>query len=130
MSGVIFDTTAEAHLLHHFEIEFCAHLNPLRFKELSVCFKPFNSVIEFFPDGSQRPLHFFVWGHELLCWIKNEPVQFFQCLAGQRIEAGNQVNFVAEKFDADRFLIEGGWMNFDHIAPGSKSSTSEGDIVA
>src|ERR1700761_8511475 len=130
MSGVIFDAAAEAHLLHHFEVEFRAHLNPLRFKKLSMRLKPFDLVVEFFANGSKRSLHFVVRGHELLCRIKDEPVEFFQGLPGQRIEACDQINFITEKFDADRFLIEGGGMNFDHVAASSKSSTSEGNVVA
>ena len=78
MPGVVFNPAAKAHLLHHFQVEFRAHLDPLGFKILSVRFKPFDPVIEFLPNGLERPLHFVVRGHELLGRIEDESVEFFQ----------------------------------------------------
>src|ERR1700680_3696055 len=130
MSGVIFDAAAKAHLLHHFQVKLRAHLDPLRFEKLSVRFKPFHPLIEFYANRFERTSHFFVWGDELLCRIEGESVKLLHGLAGEWIEARDQINFVTEELDAYRFLIKGGWMDFHHIAASAESSARQRDVVA
>src|SRR5580704_5843089 len=128
MSGVVFDAAAEAHFLHHFQVELRPHLDPLRFEKLGMRLKPFHSVVQFFANRSERALHLIVRRYELLCRIEDKPVKFFQGLAGKGIEASDQINFVSKELNANRFLIEGGWMNFNHIAAGPESSSRQLDV--
>ena len=51
VSGVILDAGAEAHLLHHFQIELRAHLDALGFEKLGVCLEPYDPFIEFLANG-------------------------------------------------------------------------------
>ena len=39
MPRVVLDPAAEAHFLQHFEIVFCAHLQPLRFEQFALRFE-------------------------------------------------------------------------------------------
>src|SRR6478752_6204966 len=97
---------------------------------MGVRFKPLNPVVELFANRLKRPLHFFVWGHELLCRIESKAVDLLDSLSGEGIKAGDQINLVTEKLNTDCFLIEGSWINFHHIAAGAKSSSRQSDIVA
>ena len=43
-------------------------------------------------------------------------------MTGERIEARDRIDFVAEKFEPDRFFIGRRRINLDHIAAHPKSS--------
>ena len=59
MSGVILDAAAEAHLLHHFQIKLCAHLDPLCFEKLGVRLQPFHSFVELFANRFEHSASIF-----------------------------------------------------------------------
>ncbi len=51
-------------------------------------------------------------------------------MPGERIEARDRIQFVAEKLEAHRFLIRGRGINLNHVAAHPKFSPDEIHIVA
>ncbi len=51
-------------------------------------------------------------------------------VAGERIEARDRVDLVAEKFQAHRFLVRGRGINLDHVAAHPEFSPAEAHVVA
>src|SRR5271166_3703348 len=95
---VVFDPAAEAHFLHHFEIEFGPHLDSLRLEKFCIRFKPFYALVELFPDCSESALHLVVRRDELFGRIEREPIEFFRRVSGEGIEPSDQIDFVPEEF--------------------------------
>ena len=50
MPRVILDPVAEAHLLHHLEIVFRAHLQALRLEQFAVLLEPDDALVQLLPD--------------------------------------------------------------------------------
>ena len=130
MPRIIFDAVAKAHLLQHFEIVFGAHAQPLRFEQLGLRFKIDNAMFELVANGTERAIEFVGRGDELFRWIKRDDAERFMGVAGEGIEARDGVEFVAEKFEPDRFLIGGGRINFDHVAAHAELAAREIHVVA
>ena len=55
-------------------------------------------------------------------------VERFNLVSGQRLEAGEPLDFVAEKFDAQAVLASGG-TNFHRVAAHAEVAALEGDVV-
>ena len=51
-------------------------------------------------------------------------------VTGEGIEAGDRIDLVAEKFQADGFFIGSGGINFDYVAARAESSAREIHVVA
>ena len=51
-------------------------------------------------------------------------------VAGERIEARDAIDLVAEELDADRLLVQVRGMHLHHIAAHAESPALEGDVIA
>ena len=51
-------------------------------------------------------------------------------VTGKGIEAGDRIDLVTEKFQADGFFIGSGGINFDYVAARAESSAREIHVVA
>ena len=65
VARIIFDAGAEAHFLHHFQIEFRAHLDALRFEQFAVRLEPRDAVAQFLADGQDARASFCLRRDEL-----------------------------------------------------------------
>src|SRR5258708_19574127 len=77
--------------------------------------KPGNSVIGLCPNRSECSAHLFIRRNELFGREKSKTIQGLSRRAGQRIENGDLIDFIAEEFDPNSFFISGGGMNFHYI---------------
>ena len=130
MSRIIFDPVAETHLLQHLEIVFGADAESLRFEQFVLRFQDFDSVFQLGPDRLQRAIQFVGRRHELFRWKKCDHTERFMGVTSQRIEAGDGIDFVAKKFQANCLFVRRGGIDFDHVAADPKFAARETDIVA
>ncbi len=129
MARIIFNAGAEAHLLHHFEIVFRAHLDALGFEQLAVFLEPRDAFAQFLADGEDGALHLFIRRHELRGRENHRVDGRFQLVSRQRLKARDAFDLVAEEFDAQRILAAGG-AKFHRIAADTELAALEGDVVA
>ena len=69
---VVFDPAAEAHLLHHLEVVFRAHLDALRLEQLPVLFEDDDPLIQLLADRRRSPCAACRRRHELLRRIERD----------------------------------------------------------
>ena len=72
MPRVVFDAVAEAHLLHHFEIEFSSHTNALGLDEFALAFELRNPFLQLPSDSYHGGSEFVMGRDKLLCRKKRE----------------------------------------------------------
>ena len=130
MAGIVFDAVAEAHFLHHLEIELGAHLEALGFEEFALRLEFGEAPVEFGADGAERAAEFVLRGDELFGGKNGQTGQRFRDMAGQRFDNADAVDVVAEEFHADGGFVHVGRVNLDHIAAHAEFAAGEGDVVA
>ena len=130
MAGIVFDAAAKSHFLHHLQIKLRAHFDALGFQEPPVGLKPDHALVEFLADGPLRLLQFVVGGDELLGRVEDELGELRDEVAGERVEAREAVDLVAEKLDADGFLVGAGRVDLHHVAAHAEFAPGKGDVVA
>jgi hypothetical protein len=125
MAAVVLDALAEAHLLHHLDVILRAHLDALRFEQLSFLLKPRHTLLHLladFHDGFAQ----LVTGCDELLRGKNRVARHFERhRAGEHIHGADALDLIAEEFDADGLVFEVGGHHLDHIAPGAEFATLE-----
>ena len=89
-----------------------------------------DAVLQFVPNGPQRAIQFVRRGDELFRRKKRDHVERFARVAGQRIETGERIDFVAEKFDSHRFFVRRRRINFNDVSADAEPATREIHIVA
>ena len=57
VTGIVFDATTKADLLHHLQVVGGAHSNALGFEKLPLFFKPGHSFFQLVPDIDHGPPH-------------------------------------------------------------------------
>ena len=126
--GVILNARAEAHLLHHFEIVFRPHLDALRFQQPARLLELRDARPQLFADREDGALHLVRRRHELLARKDCHRIELLQLVAGQRIEARQPVNLLAEELDAQRvFAIRRA--DFHRVAAHPEIAAHELDVV-
>src|SRR5258707_12889900 len=109
-------------------MEFSPHLDALSLKQMLPSVKPDNSVIELCPNRSECSAHLFIRRNELFGREKSKTIQGLSRRAGQRIENGDLIDFIAEEFDPNSFFISGGGMNFHYIPANAEHASRESQI--
>ena len=66
MARIVLDAIAESHFLHHLQIKLCALFKPLRLDKLVLALQNGNTLVEFLPNRSDRPLKLVIRSDELL----------------------------------------------------------------
>ena len=129
MTRIIFNSRTEAHLLHHFQIVFGAHLEPLCFQQLALRFKRGNPLPELLTNRENRPLHFLGRRHELFAGVHGYTGQSLVSFACQRLEASNPLDLVSKELDAQS-IFRISRTKLDRIPTHTKMSAAELDIVS
>lgn len=130
MARVVLDALAEAHFVHHFEVVVGAHLEALGFDEFAVFFEPGDAFFAFLADVVHGFLHFAFFGDELFGGEEGVGFDALDDRSGKGVDGGKAFDFVAEKFDADRGLVEVSGVDLDDVATDAEFSSPEGDVVA
>ena len=130
MARVVLDALAKAHFPHHFQVVFGPLFDPLGFEELAFPLELLDPPGHLAADGRAGRAHAFDRSDELLGGIERVRVNRLAHRAGERIEVGNAVHLVAEKFHPDRRVFQIGGKNLDHIAARAESPALEGHVVA
>ena len=129
MAGVVFDPVAVAHLLHHLEVVFGAHLDPLCLDVFAIRFEPGDALNHLIPNVSHGDLHLFLGRHELLRGEEGQMGEFAAGMAGEGIEKGDPVDLIAEELEAHRLLVVLGGKDFHNVTPDAEFSPAEFDFV-
>ena len=116
--------------MQHFEIVLRAEAEALRFEKFILRFQNFDSVFQLGANRLQRAIQLVRRRDELFGWKKCHHAERFARVAGQRIEAGDRIQFVAEEFQPDCFLVRSGGINFDHVATDAELAARKTDVVA
>ncbi|MFM1943704.1 MAG: hypothetical protein RI897_2686 [Verrucomicrobiota bacterium] len=129
MAGVVFDTGAEAHFEHHFDVILCAHFDALGFEEFSVFFEKGDTFGEFLLDCAHGTFNVFHGGNELFAGEDGNEFEVFDTVAGEGVDTGEAVDGFAEELDAEGVFGLGG-VDLDRIAADAELAAFEGDVVA
>ena len=105
---VILDAGAEPHLLHHLQVVFGAHLDPLRLQQFAVLLEPRDALAQLLPNGQHRRPQLGRGGDELLARVNGHGFQRLQLVAGQRLKPGDALNLVPEELHPQSVLAAGG----------------------
>ena len=102
---VIFDAGAEAHLLHHLQVVFRAHLDALGLEQFAVLLEPGDALAQFLANGQQGAAAASARGvTNCLPGKMITDLRRLGLVPGQRLEAREPLDVVAEKLDAQRVL--------------------------
>jgi len=129
VARVVLDAGAKAHLFHHLEVVFGAHLDALGLEELAVFLKPDDAFAQFLADGEGGDLELVVGGDELFGGEDGDGGEVFDFVAGEGFEAGEALDLLAEKFEAQAVLAPGG-TDLHGVAANAEVAALEGDVVA
>ena len=129
MARVVLDALAESHLGHHFQIVVGPHPQALGFDEFALLLELRDLLVRLLPDRQRRALHLVARRDELLRGEERVVLQPVNRVTGQRVDAGNALHLVVEKFHPDRRLVEVGGMDLDHIPADPEFPAAEGDVV-
>ncbi len=130
MARVILDPLAETELLHHFEIETSALLQPLRFEQLAGAIELLQALDQFQLDRLDRIQHHLARRHIVGLGEDIELVQAFAQLAGQGIELADALDLVVEQLDPDRLGLGIAGKDVDHLAAHPVGAAAQLEIVA
>ncbi len=130
VAGVVLDAVAEAHLLHHLEVELGAHLDALGLDELAGTLELHHTLVEFLADGAHGRVQLVVGRDELLRGIEREVREAGGDVAGEGIELADAVDLIAEELDADGAVVHLRGMDLDGVAAHAELAALEGDVVA
>ena len=129
MPGIILDAGTETHFLHHLQVIFGAHFEPLSFEQFPILFEPGDPLAELLANGQQRRAQLLGGCDELFARINRDGGKRFDFVAGQRLEARDPVDFVAEKLDPQGVFAASG-AKLDRITAHAKLAAGELDVVA
>src|SRR5207249_3958943 len=126
---IILNPGAETHFLHHLKVIFSAHFEALGFEQLAVLLKPTDALAQFLANRQQRRAQLLGGRDELFARINRDGGKRFDFVAGQRLEARDPFDFVAEKLDPQGVFAASG-AKLDRIAAHTKLASGELDVVA
>ena len=126
---VVLDARAESDLLHHLEVERGAHAESLRFEQFALALEFGESLFEFDADGADRSLHDLGARHVVRTGEHGHRVELRDDLAGERVQAVERLDLVAEHLDADgEFFVDRD--DLDRVATHPEVASREVDVVA
>ena len=129
MAGVVFDTRAEAHFLHHFQVVLGAHFDALGFEQLALRLEPGDAPAQFLADGQQGGPQIFGGRHELFGRVNPHRLERLGFFARQGLEARQPLDFVAEEFHPQRILPPGR-AQFHRVAAHAELAADKFNVVA
>ncbi len=129
VARVILDAGAEAHLLHHLQIVFRAHLDALGLEQLAFLLEPRDAIAQFLADGEDGAFKFLGRGDELFSGINGDGVVLLQRITKQRIEARDAIDLVPEEFDTQAVLRIAG-AQFHGVTAHAEFAALERDVIA
>src|SRR5687768_8745675 len=129
MSGIVLDAVAIANLFHHFEIEERPLMDALRLQQPPLVFEQGFPSLEFLFDRPDSTFDSGTRHDEVALGINGQTLQLARLVAGQWIERGKLVDFIAPELDAEADIFIGR-KDFDRVAVNTEMSAFELDIVA
>ena len=126
---VVLDAVAVADLAHHLEVEHRALVQPLRLEQLAFRLELPAALRELGLDRLDRQARAVARGHEVRLREHRHLVDAPEHLAGERVEPGELVHFVAEEADAERVLFVRRH-DLDDVAAHAERAAAELDVVA
>ena len=126
---VVLDARAEADLLHHLEVEGRAHAKPLRLQQLALAFEFGEPLLELDANRADRSLHDLGARDVVRTREDRHRVELLDDLPGQRVQAVERLDLVAEHLDADgELLVDRD--DLDRVTAHTEVASREVDVVA
>ena len=129
-AGIILDAGAEADLLQHFQIVLRPLADALRLEQLVVLLKKAHLLPHLSFNILHGAGHFFSGRDIMRRRVDGDVVQNALRHAGDGVDLGNAVNFIAEKLDADGSACPIGGINLQRIAAHAVGVADEVEVVA
>ena len=130
MPGIVLDTGAVAHLLHHLQIIIRALLDALCLKQLALCLKCLDLFFQLGPDILHRDLHVFIFRHIMRSRKNHDMRALTIYLTGDNIKFGHAVHLIAEQLNAYGPIIVARREHLDHIAAHPETATLKRNVIA
>ena len=129
VTGVVLDATAKADLLHHLEVERGAHTQALSLEQLAFTLELPQTLGELFSDRTDRVIHRIRARDVVGAGKHRYCVEFFDDVAGERMQGIQRLDLVAEHLDADRqfFVLRD---DLDRVTAHPEVATGEIHVVA
>ena len=129
-AGIVLDAGAGAYLQQHFDVVIGALLQPLGFQQTPFAAEPLQPLQQLRPNLLHGPLNGLLVSDEVPGGIDENMLQsFVYHLAGDRIESGDPLHRVAEKFQADAMGLIGR-EDFQQVAPHPEVPRLQHQVVA
>ena len=129
--GVIFDSAAISHFLHHLHVVGRACLKPFSLKHLSLGTQEFNLFFHFFLDFFTDTSHHFLWNDKVLRRVEIELIKFFYCIAVHHVETADSCHFVKIEFDSVGLVcFHVRREDFNDVTTDSESSSFKDHVVS
>ena len=126
---VVLDAGAAADLAQHLEVVARAHAQPLRLEQLALPLElgePLRELGLDALDGFGEP---FLVGDVVRRREQRQTLELLDELAGERVDAEDALDLVAEELDADRVLLVRG-EDLDRVAADAELVAGEAEVVA
>ena len=130
MARIIFNTFAESHLVHHFEIKARALFNALALHQAVLLLVELNAFAQLFLDRFDGTQCGRTRCHIVARRIYGKARHTLQNLAGQRIKHRQCFDLIVKQGDAQRSFRALGRKNIDDVTAHTKHATFELDVVA
>ncbi len=126
---VVLDARAESDLLHHLEIEGGAHAQALGLEQLALFLELAHAQFEFVLNRADGALHHVGVGDVVRPGEDGDGIELAHDIAGERVQAVERLDLVAEHLDADRQLFVLG-NDLDRVAAHAEVAAGEVDVIA
>ena len=128
--AVVFDAFAMADLLHHFQVEAGALLQPLRLDQFAVAHKLGHPLTQLGLDGLDGGHHPVARRHVVAFRVDGEARHFLPHPAGQRVQQAQRFDLVIEQLHPQRQLAVLGRKDVDRVAAHPKRAARKVHVVA
>ena len=129
MARVVLDAGAVAELAHHLEIEGGSLAQPSRFECPALGFELADPLLHLGLDVDDGLLELVSRGHVVGGRVDVDLLALGQELAGQWVQLGDALDFIAEELDADEGLLRSR-LELEGVAPHPEPCAGEGLVVA
>ena len=129
MSGVVFNSTTKANLLHHLNIKGGSHAKTLSLEELSLLFKEVELNLKFILNITDCSLHSF-WPCGIVGCREDIHLSFItHDFTRQWMQRSDLFNLITKHLNTNsKLFIHGD--DFDCVSPDAECATLESNIVA
>ena len=129
MAGIVLNAGTKAGLTQHLYIIVRPLCDPLRLQQLVLALKIFYALGQLLLNRIRCPQNFIHRNNIMGRRENSDKFQSLPNLTGQRVDFGNPVDLISEKFYPIRILIRICRKNLQHIAPDTKRAAVEIHIV-